>query len=110
MQQPSYLEQDSESGEQLAIFTDMNVDKHNYDRRSQAKQRVIYLNSSASNKNLKSTQLAHAKSNHLLDSLPRPVILKEGKTLVPSGSIDSFRRPISGVSKDASTSRFKPQQ
>jgi hypothetical protein len=38
------------SSEQLAIYTEMNVDKLN--SKTMPKQRVLYLNSNASNKNL----------------------------------------------------------
>jgi hypothetical protein len=42
--------QSEKSSEQMAIFTDMNVDMHY--TKTMPKQRVLYLNASASNKNL----------------------------------------------------------
>lgn len=52
-------------GDNLAIFTDMNVDKHYPKSKTLPKSRVVYLNSSASKKpvNLQQNQrIAQSKS------------------------------------------------
>ena len=64
--------QSEKSNENLAIFTDMNVDKFNHNSKTMPKQRVVYLNSSASNKNLannKKRLLSNSKSGVTLDPI-----------------------------------------
>jgi len=73
------------------------------------KQRVVYLNSSASNKNLggnKQQRLTNSKSGVTLDPISKHTA--SNKHLHQNPSVDSFsRRPMSGISKDGSMSRFR---
>lgn len=100
----------------MAIFTDMNVDKMNHNAKTMPKQRVVYLNSSASNKNLAGSakqagRMHNSKSGATLEPLGVSKHTASNKQLMQSASIDSFaRRPMSGISKEESQSRFRQSQ
>ena len=100
------------SSDHLAIFTDMNVDNFNHNNKTMPKQRVVYLNSTASNKNIGSNNkqkrsMTNSKSGVTLDPI-RSNQAAHNKHMVNSASIESFqRRPVSGISKEGSQSRFR---
>ena len=95
-----------QSFDQIAIYTDMNVDKIGSNSKTMPKPQILYLNSSASNKNMAPpVRLSNSKSGVTLDPLPKT---SSRKHLMQSASIESFqKRPISGISKDGSQSRFR---
>ena len=77
-------------------------------------KRVIYLNSSASNKNLAPNQrLAQSKSGVTLDPIPGGGArhIASNKQMMTNPSLESLvRRPVSGISKDGSQNRFRQSQ